>query len=187
MQKGDYLDSILRSKKTVFTSEDIALLWKNTSNNSTRVRLNYYVTNDDLHRIHHGIYAKDKNYDRLEFASRIYTPSYVSFETVLVKEGLIFQFQNSITLASYISRKIVIDGQKYVFRKIKNDLLTNTKGIMTKNNRSIASKERAFLDTLYNNADFYFDNIRSLDTDTLLDLLPIYKNKRLEKQIRELL
>jgi hypothetical protein len=37
-----------------------------------------------------GIYAKDKDYDKVELAGRIFTPGYVSFETVLVRSGINF-------------------------------------------------------------------------------------------------
>jgi predicted transcriptional regulator of viral defense system len=190
MQKGDYLDTILRSNKTVFTVKDIALLWQDDDTDSARVRLNYYVKKGNLHRLRRGIYVKDKNYDKLELATRIFTPSYVSFETILAKEGLIFQYQTEITVASYLSRDITVDGQNYSYRKIKNAVLTNPAGIEQNNNISIATKERAFLDTLYSNTDYHFDNINALDWEKLHQLWPqllaLYRNKRLEKKVKSL-
>ena len=96
MHKGNYLTSILRSNKTVFSSKDIALLWHAPVTSATRVRLYYYVKKGDLYRIRKGLYAKSKDYNRLELATRIYTPSYVSFETVLAREGLVFQYYEKI-------------------------------------------------------------------------------------------
>jgi len=49
-----------------------------------------------------GIYAKDKNYDRLELANRIYTPSYISLETVLSREGIVFLLASGILLLLHI-------------------------------------------------------------------------------------
>jgi len=187
MQKGDYLDSILRSNKTVLTLKDIALLWQDDDTDSARVRLNYYVKKGDLHRLRRGVYVKDKNYDKLELATRIFTPAYVSFETILAKEGLIFQYQTGITVASYLSRNITIDGQKYLYRKMKDGILTNSAGVQQINNSAIATKERAFLDILYSNTDYHFDNLRSLDWEMVHSLLPIYDNKRLTKKIELLL
>jgi len=186
MQKGDYLDTILRSEKSIFTFKDVILLWREDNTKSARVRLNYYVKKGNLLRLRRGIYAKDKNYNKLELATRIFTPSYISFETVLAKEGLIFQYQSTITVASYLSRDITIDGQMYSYRKVKNSILTNSTEVKQTELTSIASKERAFLDTLYSNTDFYFDNIRSINWNTVNYLSPLYDNKRLLTKIKKL-
>ncbi len=184
MKKGSYLNTILRSNKTVFTLKDLALLWQEKNTNAAQVRLNYYVNQGDLFRIRRGIYVKDKNYNKLELASRIFTPSYVSFETVLAQEGLIFQYQTAITVASYLTRDITVDGQNYSYKKMKDTILINQSGIQQANHIAIATKERALLDTLYNKADFYFDNLRSIDWQTVSFLVPIYNNKSLTKRIR---
>lgn len=186
MNKGEYLDSILRSEKTVFTLKDVALLWQEGDDDSIRARLNYYVRSGSLHRVRRGVYVKDKNYDKLELAVRVFTPAYVSFETVLAREGLIFQYQDLITVASYLTREIVMDGQKYEYRKIKDSVLTNTDGVMQQENLWIASRERAFLDVLYSKTDYHFDNLRSVNWDTVESLLPIYDNKRLTKKVRQI-
>lgn len=186
MQKGDYLNTILRSSKTVLTLKDIALLWQDPQTAAARVRLNYYVRKGDLYRIRRGLYTKSKEYNKLELATRVFTPAYVSFETVLAKEGLIFQYQTQITVASYLTRKITVDGQIYCYKKIKEDVLIHAEGIEHKDETSIATKERAFLDTLYSNKDYHFDNIRSLDWDKVFTMLPIYNNKRMTKKVNQL-
>lgn len=186
MQKGDYLTAILRSNKTVLTFRDIALLWQDTNIAAARVRLNYFVKRGDLCRIYQGIYTKSNQYDKYELATRIYTPAYISFETVLAKEGIIFQFQTAIRVASYLTRSITVDNQTYLFNKLKDQILTNSTGIEHVNEISIACKERAFLDILYTNANFYFDNIRFLDWDKVFAILPIYDNKRLAKSVNKL-
>lgn len=186
MKKGDYLTTILRSPKTVFSINDIVLLWQNSNLNAIRVRLNYYVKNGDLYRIRKNFYAKDKSYQKLELANRLFTPSYISFETVLVKEGLIFQFDSSITTASYLNRTLEIDGQNFKYKKVKGAVLFDPHGLSFSNEISIASKERALLDTLYLSPGFYLDNLRSLNWDAVFEYLPIYQNKRLEKEIHRI-
>lgn len=186
MQKGDYLQSILRSNKTVLTLKDIALLWQDADTDAARVRLNYYVRKGDLYRIRRGLYAKSKEYNKLELATRVFTPSYVSFETVLAREGLIFQYQTQITIASYLTRDITIDEQVFAYKKIKDAVLTNSMGIEHSDETSLATKERAFLDTLYNNTDYHFDNLRSLDWDTVFAILPMYENKRMTNKVNQL-
>lgn len=183
MNKGNYLTTLLRSRKTVFSLKDIALLWHETSTNATSVRLNYYVNKGELYRIRKGLYAKDKNYNRYELATRILTPAYVSFETILVNAGVIFQFYEPIFLASYTTRKIFVDQQYYHFQKIKNEVLLNGIGIKHENETSFATKERALLDTLYLNKNYYFDNLDAINWDFVFEILPIYENKRLTKKV----
>jgi len=183
MEKGNYISIILRSKKTVFSFKDIALLWGD-SGNAARVRVNYYSKNGDLYRIHQGFYAKDKNYNKNELATKIYTPSYISFEAVLGKVGVIFQYYGQIFVASYLTREIIVDGQVYIYKKIKDSILTNSIGIKQKENYSIATPERAFLDIIYLNKNYHFDNLSVLDWDKVFEILPIYSNKRMEKEIK---
>ncbi len=186
MQKGDYLKAILRSPKTVFTHKDVALLWGEPASQATKVRLYYYVRHGDLCRIRKGLYAKDRHYNKLELATRIFVPAYVSFETVLAKEGVTFQFYSQIHIASYLTREITVDGQVYSFRKMRDTLLTNPVGVEHRDETSLATKERAFLDTLYIHTDYQFDNLGGLDWDRVFEMLPIYQNKRMTRKVREL-
>lgn len=186
MQKGQNLETMLRSPKTVFTFEDVALLWGEPNVQSARVRLSYYVGRGKLYRIRRGIYAKDRNYNKLEFATRLYPPSYVSFETVLAREGLIFQFHGAVSVASCLTRDIEVDGQTYSFRKVKMSVLTNPMGIENRDEISLASKERAFLDTFYLRGDYHFDNLSSLDWEKAFGMLPIYQNQTMERRVRRL-
>ena len=179
------ISAILKSKKTVFTFKDISILWGLTDRRSAVAGINYYVSTGDLYRIRRGIYAKDKDYDKVELASRIYTPAYVSFETVLARAGMIFQYYSQIFVASYLTRELIIDGQTYVYRKIKDTVLTDAAGVLNQDGTAIATKERALLDTIYINADYHFDNIGALDWDKVFDILPLYNNKRMAKKVRE--
>ena len=186
MRKGNYLTTLLRSPKTVFTYADIAILWGEPGSEAARVRLNYNVKQGNLYRIRRGLYAKDKNYNKLELATRIFTPSYVSFETILSKEGIIFQFYSQIFVVSYLTREVTIDDQLYSFRKIRNSLLMNSIGVELNDESSLATKERAFLDILYLNTDYHFDNIDGVDWEKVSEILPIYGNKRMEKKVNQL-
>ncbi len=185
MKKGEYLAAILRSKQTVFTTKELALLWGD-SGNAVRVRLNYYLKTGALYHIRRGLYAKDADYDRLELATKIYTPSYVSFETVLGRAGITFQYHGQIHVASYLTREIVADGQRYTFHKLKGVVLADSAGIDHRRAYAVASPERAFLDTLYLHPDYHFDNLGPLDWEKVREILPIYRNRRLNKTVDEL-
>lgn len=182
--KGEYLEVLLRSLRSIFSTKDVALLWGEEKGDKVTGRLNKYVKAGKLVRVRRGIYAKDKNYDRLELATRIYTPSYISFETVLTRAGINFQYYDTIFVASYVTREIGVSGQKIFFIRMKNYVLTNTTGIEHQNGIAIATKERAFLDRIYVSKDYHFDNLKALDWDKVFEILPIYHNKRMEKKVK---
>ena len=173
------ISKILRTKNTVFTFKEISLLWQETNKDLIKRRISHYVKTGKLYRIRKGIYAKDRNYNRFELATKIYTPAYISLETVLQREGIIFQHYKDIFVISYLSREIECDGQKYIFKKIKNKVLVNSLGVERKDNYFIATKERAFLDVLYLYKDYYFDNLKPIDWKFCFKIAPIYESKKL--------
>lgn len=183
--KGEYIETILRSQKTVFSTKDISLLWGEEAGNAVRVRLSNYVKNGKLIRIRHGIYVKDRNYDRFELATRIYTPAYISFETILTRAGINFQYYGNIFAASYVSREIEVDGQKITFIKMKDYILSDAIGIEQLDNVAAATKERAFLDRIYISKDYHFDHLDTLDWNKVFEILPIYRNKKMDKKVHE--
>lgn len=183
--KGEYLETLLRSPNTIFSTKEAALLWKEPEERKVAIRLSKYVKAGRLVRIRRGIYAKDKNYDRFELANRIYTPSYISFETVLTRSGINFQFYGNIFVASYITREIKAGDQKISFVRMKDYVLSNTAGIERSGNISIATKERAFLDRIYVTKSYYFDNLNPLDWKKVFEILPIYNNKKMEKRVKQ--
>ena len=186
MKKGDYILAIVRSKQSVFSVKDILMLWGEAGTNAASVRINDYTKKGKLYHIRRGIYAKDKNYNKLELATKIFTPSYVSFETVLAQAGIIFQYYGQIFVASYLTRDILADRQKYSYKKIKNTILTHSLGVTNNDNCSIASAERAFLDVIYLYKDYHFDNLSPLNWKKVYEILPIYgDNKRMQNTIEE--
>lgn len=182
MKKG-FLKDILRLNQTVYSFKELALLWPNTEPKTLKSRLHYYVQEGDLYHIRRGLYAKDKKYDRFELATKIMAPAYISFESVLVPAGIIFQHYKTIFVASDQSKDILCDGQLYSFTKLKYSLLTDATGIELLQNYSIASAERAFLDILYINKSYYFDNLSPLNWNKIYEILPVYKNKSMAKTV----
>ena len=182
----DYLLDLMRSKNTIFTTKDISLLWGVADVNFVRKKLYRYAKAGKLYPVRKGIYAKGKNYEKYELAAKIFTPSYISFETVLAKSGVVFQFYGQIFVASYLTREVEIEGQIYSFKKIKDSILTNRAGIDVKENYFIASAERAFLDVIYLNKDYHFDNLTNINWDKIAEILPIYGgNKRMEAKLKK--
>lgn len=183
-QNNNMLYKILNDSRTVFTLPDIAMLAGESNFESVNDKINYYVKTNRLNRPRKGIYTKS-NYNPLELACKLYTPSYISLEYVLQQTGIIFQYGSTITAVSYLSRKLSIDNNAYSYRKIKNEIIVDTTGINQVNNVNIASPERAFLDTLYLNSNYYFDNLRLLNRELVAELLPIYESKALEARLKK--
>ena len=139
-----------------------------------------------MRNVRKGIYTKIE-YDTFELATKIFTPSYISLETVLKKEGVIFQTYETIFVISYLSRIIDVDSKQIQYRRIQEKFLLNRNGIVQKQNFAIASKERAFLDVLYLYKEYYFDNLNILDRKEIFALLDIYQSGTLSKKVREIL
>ncbi|MBI5402815.1 MAG: hypothetical protein HY959_05410 [Ignavibacteriae bacterium] len=183
--KYNPISALIRTEKTVFSFADICILWNETNLNNARVKINYYVKKGELISLRNGLYATHNNYNKYELANRILRPSYISLETVLFDSGIIFQKFDSVFLISYTSRELMVDGQFYNYKKIKNEILNNPLGINV-SKYSVASPERAFLDTIYLNKDYYFDNLNPLNWEKVFSLSQIYKKIRLEREIKKL-
>ena len=170
--------------QTVFTLSDLSLL-VGYSGGRLRSALKYATHNGDLMRIAKGIYALNNEYSRWEFGNKFRSPSCVSFYSVLQSEGVVFQPYTSVFLASRRSEVVTIDGQMYIYRKIKDEILLNTLGVVTKDGVSVATIERAICDKLYLDGDEYFDNLRSVDWEFMIKLnVEVYaNNKVIEKYI----
>ena len=118
-----------------------------------------------LDRISRGIYCFSKDYSRQEFANKYRTPSYISLYTVLQESGVVFQLYSSIYLIANRSQETEIDGQKYIYRKIRDEILLNPLGISSLNNVYKAGPERAICDKLYLDGLEHFDNLRNINWD----------------------
>lgn len=172
--------------RSVFKLNDIALLTGITGFQSLNNKVNYAVRTGKLLNPRKGIYAKP-GYDAEEMACTVYTPSYISLVYVLQKAGVVFQYDSEITPVSYLSRTVEVDSRQYRYRKIKGELLADTRGIESRaNGVNIASAERAFLDLLYLEKTYYFDNLSPLDKKQVYQLLPLYRSKTLIQKVAKL-
>lgn len=177
---------LLKSKKTIFSTKDLILIWQISKPNYLKTKIYRLVKSGQLIRLQNGLYSVDNEYLPEELANKLVIPSYISLQTILLKEGINFQFDSAIYSVSRLSKEIVIGNQKFVYKKIKDSVLLNSSGIIRKNNYNIASKERALLDTLYLYCDFYFDNLSGIDWQFCSELVNIYDNNKLEKRLAKL-
>ena len=185
--KNNIILSIYKVERTVFRLRDIALMIGEQDFESLNKKLNYYVRTGKLLNPRKGIYTK-LTYSSEEFACLLYTPSYISLEYVLQKAGVLFQYDSRITIISYLSRSIEVGDKTFLYRKIKGEIMVNTKGIVRQiDHINIASCERAFLDLLYLNKTYFFDNLNPLDKAKVYELLPIYMSKALTERVKKIL
>ncbi len=171
---------LLQQPQTVFKVADIAMITGITDAVSIAQRMAYAIRKGLFVSPRKGIYAKP-GYSMTELAGCLYTPSYLSMEYVLQQEGVIFQYSSGITMASYLNRTVEVDGMVLGYRKLKGEILANTLGVQG-GILSVATKERAFLDMLYLNARFHFDNPAALDKEAVKRLLPVYNSPTLTKR-----
>ena len=68
---------------------------------------------------------------------------------------------------------------------MKGYVLSNTLGIENINDVYVATKERAFLDRIYISKDYHFDHLDVLDWNKVFEILPIYRNKRMNEKVEE--
>ncbi len=66
------------------------------------------------------------HYNQLEFACKLRESSYISCETVLFKDGVVFQFYgNTFSCISDDSRSYKIGDKNYIYYKIKTKISSN--------------------------------------------------------------
>lgn len=148
--------------------------------------LQYYAKKGIIKKVRQGIYTR-LEYNPEELACCFFPPCYLSLEYVLLKSGIIFQYDETLTGVSYLTREIEVDKHRLRYRRINPTILLSPLGIERKDGINIATKERAFLDMYYLYPLFYFDYPDLLDKEKVKEILPIYKNKSLEKRVCNLL
>ena len=176
--------SLNKLPQTVFTAREIALILAETNPDIVKSKINYYVKREEIFSLRRGIYSKDKQFNPWELATKVYTPSYIGFETVLAKHNLIFQYDSRIHLASYLTREIKIKEIKISYQNIKAEILTNPSGIEYQDYFPEATLERAFLDTIYLFGLSHFDNLTPIDFAKCRTMLPIYGGRLTREDLK---
>ena len=93
------LTRLLQTKKTVFNFSELKILFKKENSSYINLLLQPLKKKGVLLNLSYGIWVF-KDYNLLELASKIRPGSYISFETVLQKAGVIFQhYDHTISLA----------------------------------------------------------------------------------------
>lgn len=179
------LELLNQTRASVFRISDVAMITGETDRSRLVQRLRYGVKKGYLVSPCNGIYAKN-DFSMEELACKLYVPSYISLETVLQKAGVIFQYTSEITMVSYLSRTVDIAGKSIRYRKIKNEIIIDMRGLK-RGEVNEAIPERAFLDILYLNSHYHFDNPSILDKSIIDSLLSVYNSPTLTKRAHNIL
>jgi hypothetical protein len=181
--QNDIILRLYSLPQTVFTLQELSLLFPAISYTNLKNRIHYFARTGKLRAVRRGLFVKS-DYDLYELANKLYTPSYISLETVLQKEGIIFQVYETVSVISYLSRTIWVDGHSIRYHQVKDSVLTETSGLENKNTYFIASKERAFLDAVFLYKNYHFDNLLPLNWDEVERLKGLYYSPALEKRVK---
>lgn len=180
--KNDLMFQLYNKPQTVFSLNEMSLFFPEISSQNLRNRMRYFANVGKIKRLTPGIYAK-ADFNPFEVANKLYTPSYISLETVLAKAGIVFQHYDTIFVVSYLTREVEVNGITVQYRRLKDEILANPLGIEQGEGYNIATPERAFLDAVYLYKDYHFDNLSPLDWGKIAKLTEIYKNKTFEKRV----
>lgn len=182
-----YLKELIDSNQTVFTTELLRRIWKIENPAYLKVVVSRLNKRQEIKRLQRGIYAINNNYNKFELANKLKTPSYVSLETILQKENVVFQ-KNEKIVFSVSNNALVkkVDNTRFEYSKIANEILSNPLGVEIQNNAFIASVERAVCDRIYLSPKYYFDNLLSVNLQKLEQVGKIY-NKRVQKEVQKLI
>jgi len=152
---------LLEQERRVFRTSDLALLWEVDNRNTLLTTIKRYTQREILYSLQKGLYSTvpvNKLHIYEVGCAICGSWSYVSSETVLQKEGVIFQNLEKITLLGKKSLEFEVGGTKYLCRYLGSNFLANREGVLDDVKYSIATVDRAIADTLHINPKYYFDN-----------------------------
>lgn len=182
-----YLKALIQSGKTVFSSDDLAKLWQIEDRDYLKTVTNRLFKRGEMLRISRGIYALNDAYDVYEYANKLKTPSYVSLETVLQKEGVIFQdYDDAIFSVSNNTFSKKVGDRQFYYAKIDDKILMDPAGVVQNGQANVATVERAICDRIYLSPDYHFDNMRPVRVEKLRTLSSIY-NTRVQNEVANII
>jgi hypothetical protein len=166
----NYQKILLEQEKKIFRTGDLGVLWEIENENSLWMTIQRYIKRKILYPVQRGMYSvlPLNKLDLLELGCAVSGPhSYISGETILVKEGIIQQQVNKITLFGQKAKEFELGGNSFLCRYLNPRFLMNRAGINDGKTFSVASGERALADLLRANPNYYVDNQLVIRKDKL--------------------
>jgi predicted transcriptional regulator of viral defense system len=160
------IDVLIKLDRKLYHTHDLAICWEITNKNTLYTAIKRYVKKGILISVRKGLYStvplSQLNQADLGIAL-IHKYAYLSTESVLVKNGVISQNIFYTTFISSVSSKIEVQGQSFLYRKLKDEFLYNQEGIDCENGIYVATTERAVADMLYFDPKYHFDLREKID------------------------
>lgn len=179
------LTQLIQSGKTVFTIPELTDIWA-SDYDTVKTTVSRMVQKKNLIRLKRGFFGLGKNINLHELACKLVIGSYISLFTVLKEKGVIFQEYRTIYLIAPRPQMIQIQEQKFEYHTIKK-VTYFPDGIEFKENYSIATIERALLDTFsVFDTDYSDFKISQFDRDIFIKLSKFY-NKKTQKKAQQFL
>jgi len=171
------------SKRTVFNTKDLQSLWQESPRN-TVIIAKRMVNRGLILKLSKGYYALNKEYNPYELANLIVSPSYVSFNSALFFWDVCFQVTDTINSVATFNYEKKIGDITFKYYAMKEELFFNLEGIIIKDNISIASPERAILDSFYFGFLVNIDNVEKINF-TFLKKISLFYPKSVQKKIKK--
>jgi len=153
--------SIAKLAIPVFHLDDLARIWGVNNRNTLLTSLKRYVKSGLIFRLYRGLYSIKPiaELDPLLLgAQAINSYCYLSGETILAKQGIIFQQVDSFTFMGKKTKRFKVENYRYYCRQLKDEFLYNDIGIDKTGKFNLATSERAVADILYFDPSYHFDN-----------------------------
>lgn len=162
------------SGKSVFTLGDIQSFLGEKDRRNIVMSSRRMVKAGLILKVGKGYYALNKDYNRYELANAIISPSYVSLHSALLFWGVAFQKEETVHSVAPLNYERQLDGILYSYHAMKKELFFDMRGIIVKDNVSIAGRERAILDSFYFGLLVNIDNQEAIARNELQSLSLIY-------------
>ena len=183
-----------RSTGTVFTAQDMAVIWGYTNERRLFELIKYYVRRGEIFALSRGLYSW-RDYTELDIrndlnlqlliANKLVPNSYVSLYTVLKKEGLVDQYYDAVYSVAEKRVTRMVRGVRFEYKRIKDKVLWSSEGINESVGVRVATKERAVLDTWYCEPSWELGRTELLNMLELKELAKMYGG-RVVKKAKEL-
>ena len=178
---------LLSTPQSVFTVDDLALLWQMDDRSKLWESIKYYLRTKRLYNVQRGVYARSEDYAPFEAAVKLFPPAYISYTTALAYHGAYFQYTSEIHAMAQASKRLEVgSGQVFVYHQLKSDILLNQQGVEKRDGYWMASLERAICDTSYLVPSFVFEHLGNVNPEALEGLATLYGNTALEDRIQRI-
>lgn len=187
MNNFSLLELLAKSDKSIFTTADLAVIWSITNRRRLLELIKYYLRTRRLTPISKGVYAYGSSYTNLDICQKLSPLSYISLYTSCQIHGLTFQHYTTTFAMALRSKKYSLSQGDFEYHRLKASVFYNQTGLIQTDHYVIASPERTVVDCLYTYPSFSFDNLRSINPESLLNIANLYHNNSLLRRINQLI